>query len=97
MIKHIVCWKLTGDENTRASVIGEFRRKIDYLGSIIPQIVEAKVGENTNAGDVFHVCIDSVFHNQEELERYINHPEHLKVRDFMTEASFDKMVFDYEF
>ena len=65
--------------------------------SIIPQIKSATVGYNVNEGDVFHVCIDSVFDSLEDLNTYIDHPEHQKVRAFMNEVSYDKTVFDYEF
>ena len=99
MLKHIVYWKVckNGTEEDRKKVVEEFRKKTEYLQSIIPQIKEARVGYNVNAGDVFHVCIDSVFNNSEELDQYINHPEHLKVREYMNSVSYDKTVFDYKF
>ena len=62
-----------------------------------PQIKSATVGYNVNEGDVFHVCIDSVFDSLDDLNTYIDHPEHQKVRAFMNEVSYDKTVFDYEF
>lgn len=99
MLKHIVYWKVceNGTEEDRKKVVEGFRKKTEYLQSIIPQIKEARVGYNVNGGDVFHVCIDSVFNNLEELDQYINHPEHLKVREYMNSVSYDKAVFDYEF
>ncbi len=99
MIKHIVLWKLhkDGTKEERLASIEEFRKKTEYLKTIIPEIQEATVGANLNEGDVFHVCIDSVFRSMEELNTYINHPEHLKVRAFMTSISYEKASFDYEF
>lgn len=99
MIKHIVFWKLhkDGTAQEREKTICEFREKTEYLKTIIPQIREARVGGNINSGDVFHVCIDSVFDSVQDLDTYINHPEHLKVREFMNSVSYDKAVFDYEF
>lgn len=99
MIKHIVMWKINkdGTAEDRQQTVEAFRQKTAYLGTIIPEIVSATVGANVNEGDVFHVCIDSVFNNLEELERYIQHPEHLKVREFMNSVSYDKAVFDYYF
>ena len=97
MLKHIVMWKLhkDGTDQQRKETIEAFRQKTEYLKSIIPEIIEARVGENIGEGDVFHVCIDSVFESVEALDTYIYHPEHLKVREFMTAASYDKAVFDY--
>lgn len=99
MIKHIVFWKINKDGTAldRKKTIESFREKTEYLKTIIPQIREAAVGENVNPGDVFHICIDSVFDSLEDLDTYINHPEHLKVREFMDSVSYGKTVFDYEF
>ena len=99
MIKHIVFWKFLkeGTDEDRQKAISQFRQKTEYLKTIIPEIQEATVGYNLNEGDVYHVCIDSVFRSMEELDAYINHPEHLKVREFMNSISFDKTTFDYEF
>lgn len=99
MIKHIVFWKINKDGTAadRLATVEAFRQKTAYLQTIIPQIRSAQVGYNVNEGDVFHVCIDSVFDSLEDLDTYINHPEHLKVRAFMNESSYDKTVFDYEY
>ncbi|NBH70745.1 Dabb family protein [Clostridiaceae bacterium] len=99
MIKHIVFWKIhkDGTQEERRQAIDAFRSKTEYLKSVIPQIRQAAVGSNINSGDVFHVCIDSLFDSVEDLEIYINHPEHLKVREFMNQVSYEKTVFDYEF
>lgn len=97
MVRHIVMWKLTGDAAQRAAAIQVFEKNTVYLSSIIPQVRHAEIGVNTNTGDVFHVCYDSVFDSMEDLQTYINHPEHLQARDFYSSVSYDKVVFDYEF
>ena len=97
MIKHIVFWKINkdGTDSDRRATVEAFRKKTEYLQTIIPQIKSATVGYNVNEGDVFHVCIDSVFDSLDDLNTYIDHPEHQKVRVFMNEVSYDKTVFDY--
>lgn len=99
MVKHIVFWKVNkgGTYEDRVKTYEEFRNKVDHLKTVIPQIKTAVVGLNYNEGDVFHVCIDSTFENDEELQIYINHPEHLKTRDYMNAVSYEKAVFDYNF
>ena len=98
MLKHIVFWKVCkdGTAEDRAAVIDTFSKKVDALRPIIPQIKDAVVAANINDGQ-FDVCIDSVFENKEELDAYIYHPEHLKVRAYMDSVSYDKTVFDYYF
>ena len=99
MIKHIVFWKINkdGTDSDRRVTVEAFRKKTEYLQTIIPQIKSATVGFNVNEGDVFHVCIDSVFDSLEDLNTYIDHPEHQKVRAFMNEIASDTTVFDSEF
>ena len=96
MLKHIVFWKIAenGSAEERAALIDEFRAKIDYLKTLIPQLANARIGANTVEGS-YHVCIDSCFENKESLDEYIEHPEHLKVRAWLDSISYDKAVFDY--
>lgn len=97
MVKHIVFWKLQGNLDVRREFIREFRMKTKFLQTVIPQIKSVVVGENIYSDNGYHVCIDSIFESFEELEIYISHPEHLKVRKFMDANTYDKTVFDYEF
>lgn len=99
MIKHIVLWKINknGSLEDRRNTIESFKKKTEFLKTMIPEIKEATVGSNMNSGDAFHVCIDSTFDSEEALNTYIDHPEHLKVREFMNEVSYEKTVFDYTF
>ena len=99
MVKHIVFWKINenGTQEDRQETGRIFAEKTEYLKTIIPQIKEARVGLSYNGGDAFHICIDSVFESDQDLQIYINHPEHLKVRQFMNSVSYDKTVFDYVF
>ena len=87
MIKHIVFWKINenGSDEDRRETCRLFREKTESLKSLIPEIRRAQVALNYNTG------------SPEALQRYINHPEHLKVRAFMDSVSYGKTVFDYEF
>lgn len=95
MIRHIVFWKLKGEagQSDPKTVFQEFSKRTDYLKSIIPEIIEAQIATNLVEG--FCICIDSTFESLQDLETYINHPEHLKVREYMNRVSCDKTVFDY--
>lgn len=97
MIKHIVLWKINkdGTQEDRQKTLEEFHDKVEYLKTIIPEIKEARVALSYNGGDAFHLCIDSIFENDEELQTYINHPEHLKVREWLNSVAYDKTSFDY--
>lgn len=98
MLKHIVLWKIhkSGTKEQKLESYLAFKEKIRYLQTVIPEIVEARVAYNLNE-DGFDICIDSVFRNEEDLERYIMHPEHLKVRAFLDTIQYEKTSFDYEY
>ena len=50
MIKHIVFWKINkdGTDSDRRATVEAFRKKTEYLQTIIPQIKSATVGYNVN-------------------------------------------------
>lgn len=98
MLKHIVLWKIHkgGTKEQKLESCQAFKEKTRYLKTVIPEIVEARVAYNLNE-DGFDICIDSVFRNEEDLERYIMHPEHLKVRAFLDTIQYEKTTFDYEY
>lgn len=99
MVKHIVVWKMNppGDKAAHGEIFREFCGKLEHLKSIIPEIVDARAGHSYLEGDVFNLCIDSVFRTREDVDIYINHPEHLKVRDYLNSVTCEKIVFDYEY
>lgn len=98
MLKHIVLWKIhkDGTKEQKLESYQAFKEKTRYLQTVIPEIVKAEVAYNLNE-DGFDICIDSVFGSREDLERYIMHPEHLKVRAFLDEIQYEKTSFDYEY
>ena len=99
MVKHIVLWKIHkgGSREEREKTLKQFCSKTEYLKSVIPEIIEARVALSCNDDSDFHLCIDSVFESKEALRAYIENPEHLKVREWLDTVSYDKTVFDYEF
>ena len=44
----------------------------------------------------FDAVLVSEFRDQAALEAYKNHPEHLKVADFVASVKLDRAVVDYE-
>lgn len=97
MIRHIVFWKINPDYDQEKFrfVVENFDKKTKYLKTIIPEIIEAKVGVNLFENSDYDLCIDSTFSSIEDLNKYISHPEHLKVRAFLNEHTTLKTVFDY--
>ena len=96
MVKHIVMWKVKEGE-TVENVVAKFNSMLDDLEKVCPLIIERRVGINLNENEVFDFCIDSLFKDMDDLNEYIYHPVHLKIREYLTSISCEKAVFDYTF
>ena len=96
MIKHIVMWKLKEfvegkskleNANILKTSLEDLQNKIDVLKLI-------EVGVNINdSKQAYDVVLYSEFENLEDLNLYQNHPDHLKVGEFINKV---KEVTDYE-
>ncbi len=97
MVKHIVLWKICegGTQEDREAVLKEFEKKIEYLKTIIPELKPETRVALSYVGD-YHLCIDGYFDDEEAVMRYINHPEHLKVRAWLDTLQYGKTTFRYE-
>ena len=99
MIKHIVMWRLkdkaagaTKEENAL-----KLKERLEGLVDVIDSLHVAEVGINYNPSDAaFDVILYSEFDDKEGLDSYQNHPEHLKIVDFVGEIRTDRAVVDYE-
>lgn len=99
MIKHIVMWRLKDEaagagreENAR-----KLKETLEALQGVIKELKAVEVGINFNPSPAaFDVVLYSEFEDREGLEAYQNHPEHLKIVDFVGEIRSDRAVVDYE-
>jgi len=99
VIKHIVMWRLkdfaagaSRDENAR-----KLKQSLEDLKDKIEDIKAIEVGINFNSSPAaFDVVLYSEFEDRHGLDAYQNHPEHLKIVDFVGEIRTDRAVVDYE-
>jgi Stress responsive A/B Barrel Domain len=86
MLTHIVVWKYREDVESFARE--EHVRLLRSLGSLIPQVRSLAVGF-----DVLHLPrsydtgLVAVFADQQALDAYTVHPEHVKVAEFGRQIS----------
>ena len=99
LIKHIVMWKLKEfvegkskleNANILKTSLEDLQNKIDVLKLI-------EVGVNINdSKQAYDVVLYSEFENLEDLNLYQNHPDHLKVGEFINKVKEERIVTDYE-
>lgn len=99
MIKHIVMWKLKEfadgkekQENAKIIKTGleSLQEKINEL-----KFIEAGININ-NSPQAYDVVLYSQFENMDDLNIYQNHPEHIKVAEFVKKVVNERVVVDYE-
>jgi hypothetical protein len=94
MITHIVFFKLKvpTPENTKkaADTLRELDGKIDVLKSF-------EVGTDLVHNErSFDIALTATFDSMEGLQTYRDHPEHVKVAEYIKEASIRIASVDYE-
>jgi hypothetical protein len=98
MIKHIVMWKVRGDDaTTRARHIALVKSEFESLRGRIPGLLHLEVGVDDSRADyAFDVVLYSEFASREALGAYAEHPEHLRVRRTLGDLRTARHQVDYE-
>jgi len=74
-----------------------FLEGLNKLKGIIPEIKNMETGININPKNDYDAILISEFETMEDLEKYKNHPEHVKVSALCKEIRLDRQAIDYEF
>ena len=94
MLTHIVLFKFKADVPDAVIQVTE---KLLTLPPQIPEIKTYDIGKNSIKSERnYDLALYSQFSNVEDLQTYQQHPEHLKVLDFITTVVESVAVVDYE-
>ena len=98
MVKHIVMWTVKATaEYSREEDIRRMQEKLVSLPALVPGIAAFEVGLNSNESPAaFDVVLVSTFPSWQDLRNYQEHPEHLKVAEFIGQVRDQRAVVDYE-
>ncbi|MBO6792509.1 MAG: Dabb family protein [Balneolaceae bacterium] len=100
MIKHIVMWKLRAEAEGNTSAINAqlMKEKLEALPTLIPELESAEVGihmfDDRNEA-VCDVVLTAICKDENALQSYAQHPEHVKVVDFIKKVVNERRVTDY--
>ncbi len=100
MVKHIVMFKLTpfACEEAKQEKMAEIKRELETLKGVIPNVVELKVGLNSNPNETWDVVLESEFNSWEDLQNYAVHPLHVAFgKNILGPVKADRSCVDYEF
>ncbi|NLM34514.1 MAG: Dabb family protein [Clostridiales bacterium] len=99
MIKHIVMWKLKefAEGKSKLENAQIIKSDLEALKDKIEQIKYIEVGININESEqAYDVVLYSEFNSMEDLNTYQNHPEHVKVAEFVGKVREARVVTDYD-
>lgn len=98
MVKHIVMWTLaeSAEGVGKEANLVEVKKRLEGLKASINDIRSLDVGINFNTNeDAFDIVLVTEFEDREALARYQDHPEHVKVREFLRKVRLKHAVVDY--
>jgi len=95
MVVHVVL-EFREDAN-KAENIRKAKDMIDSLEGLIPSLLSMKTGINFSREErAMDLCLRAEFEDRKGLREYAEHPEHLKVIEFLKTVSEYSKVVDYE-
>jgi hypothetical protein len=97
MIKHIVMWNVRGDspEEKRRSALF-LKHRFEGLAGQIPGLRRLEIGIDMSGVDyACDVVLYSEFDDQQSLQAYATHPEHLRVREELGDLRVARYQVDY--
>jgi len=100
MIRHIIFLKLKehAEGKSKAENAQLLKRELQSLVTKIPTIRRLEVGININPEpDALDLALISEFATKDDLDSYLNHPEHLRVGAVVKRLRESRSVVDYEF
>jgi hypothetical protein len=95
MIRHVVLCKFhtAVSEEKRENAINT----LNTLGQAISEVREWSMGKQAlPSKTAYDLAIVSSFENAEALERYRNHPDHIRTKNLLTEIA-ELAVVDYKY
>lgn len=98
MLKHIVMWKLKefAEGKNKMGNAKEIKSRLENLKGKINEIEVIEVGINiNNSVQSYDIVLYAEFKDEDALERYQKHPEHVKVGEFIGNVREDRVVADY--
>lgn len=97
MIKHIVLFRVKGNQEDRTTRIQELVQQLKGLREAIPQVKALEVGVNQgHSASAADVGLYMEFASWEDLEAYRQHPAHQRVVTWIEKHCDERRVVDYE-
>jgi hypothetical protein len=98
MIKHIVMWKIKefAEGNDKETNIAIAKEKLTVVVNKLPQVKFFEFGRCIRSGEMcFDVALVMEFETEEDLQSYLQDPDHKAVSAFVSKIREERAVVDY--
>jgi hypothetical protein len=99
MVKHIVLLQLKDYPNKTQKLENalQLKKALEHMKVFIDEIKYIEVGLNFSENpSAYDLVLTTTFNSEQDLEKYMNHPEHKKVLVFLNQVTEKKALVDYE-
>ena len=97
MVKHVIIWDfndgMTADE--KKSAAARMKNELEALNGVIDGIINIHVITETLGTSNGDIMLDSLFEDEKALAYYADHPEHVKVKEFVKTVVKARKCVDY--
>ncbi|MDE6197746.1 MAG: Dabb family protein [Muribaculaceae bacterium] len=98
MVKHIVMFRLAGEDAERQAMAERFKAALEALPATVEGLTSIEVGLNDGpAAGNWHIVLTAVCPDYEALEAYSAHPAHLACVAIIKPAIEARACVDYTF
>lgn len=95
MVKHIVMFKLKGDDQSRREIALRFKAALDALPEQIDVLQSIETALNENPGEDWDIVLTAVVPTMEDVATYAKHPAHVAAASIIKEAKESRACVDY--
>jgi predicted secreted Zn-dependent protease len=98
-VKHIVAWKFKeyAENSEKSANLARAKTLLESLKGKIAQITALEVGIDVSHTDhSFDLVLNTEFDSRAALVAYQQHPEHVKIVEFLRRVQSARIVVDYE-
>ena len=98
MVYHIILWDLKNDiiQDDRDIVKGLIKEKLEALNGQLEGLIDLKVYTNPLPSSNSDIMLVSTFKNEDALDYYQSHPEHIKAATYVRSVVTNRRLMDCE-
>lgn len=95
MVKHVVAFKLIGDDSVRREYACRFRDALVKLPEQIPFLRSIEVGVQENVGEIWDIVLTATLDSMADVQKYSEHPAHLAAVSVIRGVRDERACVDY--